>query len=36
MKTASKKGLLGRQTQLLQLLHPDGMADEHFYLINIG
>ena len=31
-----EKGLLGRQTHLLRLLHPDGMADEYFYNIIIG
>ena len=37
MRTASnKKGLLGRQTHLLRLLHPDGMADEYIYIIIIG
>jgi len=36
MKTASKKGLLGRQAHLLRLLHPVGMANEYFYNITIG
>ena len=30
------KSLLGRQTHLLRLLHPDGMADEYLYYIIIG
>ncbi|RLG27540.1 hypothetical protein DRO03_11945 [Methanosarcinales archaeon] len=37
MQTASnKKGLLGRQTHLLRLLHPNGMADEYRLYIIIG
>ena len=31
-----RKGLLGRQTHLLRLLHPVGMADEYLYNIIIG
>ena len=37
MRTASnKKGLLKRQTHLLRLLHPNGMADEYLYNIIFG
>ena len=31
-----RRGLLGRQTHLLRLLHPVGMADEFLYNIIIG
>jgi len=35
-KMILEKGLFRRQTHLLRLLHPDGMADEYFYNIIIG